>query len=104
MVFDFNSYLPHMFSTDYFGVAATYTPNGGGGSSTVNGVLDQEFQEIALGVTYEVASTIITFICASADIATPARGDTFTVSGTDYTAIDYTDDLNGVLTFYLEVA
>ena len=104
MAYDFASDLAGVFSTDDFSVAATYAPTGGGGSSTVNGILDKEFLELALGGIAEIVNSRITFTCASADIATPSIGDTITVSGTDYDAIDYVDDLNGVLTFYLEEA
>lgn len=62
------------------GEDATYTPSGGGGSSTVRVLYQEPFQNI-LGTE----STDPMLGVMSADVPNLARGDTFMVRGTTFT-------------------
>jgi hypothetical protein len=57
------------------GQDATYTPTGGGGSSTVRGLFLQPYQEVA-GI---VGSSDPSFACMLADVETIKGGATFLI-------------------------
>lgn len=103
MAYDFETDIPFFLSTDDFAVIASYTPTGGSAAS-LTGILDKEFLEYALGGVADISNTRITFTCAKSDVPAPQIGDALTASETDFYVLDFVDDKNGILTFYLEEA
>ena len=89
------------FSTDDFGVSATYTPSGGS-AATVSGILDKDFALADLGGGVGITSNDPRFICRTSDVASAAGGDTLVASGTTYTVRAVEDDGTGVTTLVLE--
>lgn len=71
-----------LFSTDDYGEAGTYTPIGGGGTPTVNAILDTGI--VNVGFDSEVSEPHDELIFSKASIATPKIGDTWN-NGTVYT-------------------
>jgi hypothetical protein len=90
------------FSTDDFGVAATYTPSGGS-ASTVNGLLEDDFFA-ALSGTSEVPieSAKLTFTCREADVSSPRHGDAVVINSVSYTVVGVQPDGAGMLILILQ--
>ena len=88
------------FDTDEFGSAATWTP-AGGSATTVNGVFDSEYQEVAISQV-GVALSQPRFVCRTADVSGAAEGDTLSVGATSYTIRVVQDDGTGITTLVLE--
>ena len=86
---------------DDFGTAATYTLQGGG-SSTVNGIFDNEFVEVDAGGGFGVAMQQPRFQCRTADISSAAEGDTIVISSVTYTVRIVQDDGTGMTMLVLE--
>ena len=80
------------FDTDTFGVAATYTPDGGSGS-TVNVILNRQFVEVEAGGTVGVESQAPVITVAVASAPNLAQNDTFVISSTTYTVVGVELDL-----------
>ena len=89
------------FGVDDFGVAATYNLQGGG-SSTVNGIFDNDFIEVDAGGGIGVAMQQPRFQCRTADISTAAEGDTIVISAVTYTVRIVQDDGTGMTVLVLE--
>lgn len=89
------------FSVDDFGVAATYTPSGGG-AVTVNGIFDHEYFAADAGGSVVVAIEQPRFLCRTADVASAAEGDALTVNATNYTVKVVEDDGTGITNLVLE--
>ena len=62
------------FNDDEFGVAATYTPNGGA-ASAVTGIFDQPTFMEALGERAMTQDTRTTFVCQEDDLPAAAAAD-----------------------------
>ncbi len=94
--------LAGFFDTDYHAVAAVDKSGGVGGGSTVNGIFDNEFVGVLDGGDVTVESATPIFTCQASDIATPAHGDTVTISAAIYTVRGVQPDGTGVLVLILE--
>ena len=88
-------------NVDDFGVAATYTPSGGG-SSTVNGIFDNDFIEVDAGGGVGVALQQPRFHCRTSDVSSASEGDALVVSGVNYTIRIVQDDGTGMTMLILE--
>lgn len=86
---------------DDFGVAATYTPNGGS-ASTVNGIFDNDFVEVEAGGGVGFALQQPQFQCRTADVSSASEGDALVVSGVTYTIRIVQDDGTGMTVLILE--
>ena len=90
-------------NTSDFGLAGTYTPNGGS-ASTVNGIFDKPSSSIPLDTgEVDVDSNTPTFLCETSDVASAASGDTLTVSSVGYTVIGVQEDGQGMTNLVLEL-
>lgn len=89
------------FSVDDFGVAATYTPDGGS-PVTVNGIFDHEFYAADAGGTVTVAIEQPRFMCRTSDVSAAAEGDALTVNSTNYTIKVVEADGTGITMLVLE--
>lgn len=74
----FTEDLAQFLDTDDFAVAATYN-----GSTTVNGILDQEYYEVGVGDA-GVESSQPVFLCRTADVPAAAHGDTLLIDAITY--------------------
>ena len=89
--------------TSDFGLAGTYTPDGGS-ASTVNGIFDKPSSTIPLDTgEVDVDSNTPTFVCETSDVASAASGDTLTVSSVGYTVIGVQEDGQGMTNLVLEL-
>jgi hypothetical protein len=90
-------------NTSDFGLAGTYTPDGGS-ASTVNGIFDKPSSTIPLDTgEVDVDSNTPTFVCETSDVASAASGDTLTVSSVGYTVIGVQEDGQGMTNLVLEL-
>lgn len=89
------------FDVDDFGVAATFTPDGGA-SSTVNGIFDKDFVAVDAGGSVAVALEEPRFVCRTSDVSTASDGDALVVDGKTYTIRVVEADGTGVTTLVLE--
>ena len=90
-------------NTSDFGLAGTYTPNGGS-ASTVNGIFDKPSSSIPLDTgEVDVDSNTPTFLCETSDVSSAASGDTLTVSSVGYTVIGVQEDGQGMTNLVLEL-
>jgi hypothetical protein len=90
-------------NTSDFGLAGTYTPNGGS-ASTVNGFFDKPSSSIPLDTgEVDVDSNTPTFLCETSDVSSAASGDTLTVSSVGYTVIGVQEDGQGMTNLVLEL-
>jgi len=93
----------NFLGTSDFGLAGTYTPNGGS-ASTVNGIFDKPSSSIPLDTgEVDVDSNTPTFLCETSDVASAASGDTLTVSSVGYTVIGVQEDGQGMTNLVLEL-
>lgn len=89
------------FDTDDFGVAATYTPDGGS-PTTVNGIFDNEFFEVGAGGEVAVAMEQPRFTCKTSDVSSAAEGDAITINSIDYIIRVVQIDGTGITVLVLE--
>tara|TARA_S200002703_G_C3794278_1_gene245195 strand:+ start:2141 stop:2452 length:312 start_codon:yes stop_codon:yes gene_type:complete len=89
------------FSSDDFGVTATYTPSGGAAAS-ITGIFDDEFEPIEAGGFVPVASTAPIFHCKTSDVSAAAEGDALTVNSTSYIIRVVMNDGTGTTMLQLE--
>lgn len=84
----FTEDLTQFFDTDDFAVAATIS------SATVNGIFENQF----LGAPGEadVAGTVPTFTCRTADVSSVTAGTTVTISAVNYVVTGVHPDGTGV--------
>ena len=84
--------LSDFFLTDDFGVAASYTPDGGS-ASTVNVLFDNPFNSVPLDTgERDVESNTPTALAISSDVASGAHGDAIVISGTTYAIVGVQKD------------
>jgi hypothetical protein len=85
-----------------FGVSASYTP-AGGSSSTITGILENEYEAVDAGGTVSFAVQRPRFICRSADVSSAAEGDALSISGVSYIVRVVMPDGTGITELMLEV-
>ncbi len=95
--------LAIFFDADDFGVAASYTPQGGS-AVTINGIFDNEFFEVAAGGEVAVAMEQPQFACRTSDVSSAAEGDSITINTINYTIRVVQSDGTGVTVLVLEEA
>jgi len=95
--------LAIFFDADDFGVAASYTPQGGA-AVTINGIFDNEFFEVAAGGEVAVAMEQPRFACRTSDVSSAAEGDSITINTINYTIRVVQSDGTGVTVLVLEEA
>jgi hypothetical protein len=84
--------LSDFFLTDDFGVAASYTPDGGS-ASTVNVLFDNPFNSVPLDTgERDVESNTPTALAISSDVASVAHGDAIVISGITYSIVGVQKD------------
>ena len=84
--------LSDFFLTDDFGVAASYTPDGGS-ASTVNVLFDNPFSSVPLDTgERDVESNTPTALAISSDVSSVAHGDAIVISGTTYSIVGVQKD------------
>lgn len=90
-------------SADDFGVEATYTPAGGGASSTVAGIFDDEYIDAEVGGPVPVSGTSPRFVCRTADLTSGGSfGDSLVIGGSTYLVRVIRPDGTGMTTLWLE--
>jgi len=89
------------FDVEGFGSTATYTPSGGSPVS-VNGIYEDDYEQIDAGGSIGIAGSSPSFQCSSADISGAAEGDALTVGGVDYIIRVVMEDGTGVTMLQLE--
>ncbi len=70
------------------GEDATYTPSGGGATSTVRGMYQEPYRE-----ALDIEGAYPTFSCMAADVPGLARGATFALRSTTFTVAALEHDL-----------
>jgi hypothetical protein len=76
------------------GEDATYTPSGGGASSTVRGIFQNPYRD-----ALEMGSSAPTFGCMAADVPTISRNATFVIRGVTYKVnMPEADPVSGLVT------
>jgi len=84
--------LSDFFLTDDFGVAATYTPDGGS-ASTINVLFDNPFNSVPLDTgERDVESNTPTALAISSDVSSVAHGDAIVISGVTYAIVGVQKD------------
>tara|TARA_R110002020_G_scaffold472027_2_gene699631 strand:+ start:174 stop:500 length:327 start_codon:yes stop_codon:yes gene_type:complete len=84
--------LSDFFLTDDFGIAASYTPDGGS-ASTVNVLFDNPFNSVPLDTgERDVESNTPTALAISSDVASVAHGDAIVISGVTYAIVGVQKD------------
>jgi hypothetical protein len=84
--------LSDFFLTDDFGVAASYTPDGGS-ASTVNVLFDNPFNSVPLDTgELDVETNTPTALAISSDVASVAHGDAIVISGITYSIVGVQKD------------
>ena len=75
--------LSDFFLTDDFGIAATYTPDGGS-ASTINVLFDNPFNSVPLDGERDVESNTPTALAVSSDVSSVAHGDAIVINSITY--------------------
>ena len=84
--------LSDFFLTDDFGVAASYTPDGGS-ASTINVLFDDPFSSVPLDTgERDVESNTPTALAISSDVSSVAHGDAIVISGVTYAIVGVQKD------------
>jgi hypothetical protein len=84
--------LSDFFLIDDFGVAASYTPDGGS-ASTINVLFDNPFNSVPLDTgERDVESNTPTALAISSDVASVAHGDAIVISGVTYAIVGVQKD------------
>jgi len=89
------------FDRDGFGSSATYTPSGGA-ATLVDGIFEDDYDQIDAGGTIGFAASSPTFQCSTADVSGAAEGDALTVGGVNYIIRVVMDDGTGITMLQLE--
>jgi len=89
------------FDVDGFGSSATYTPSGGGPVS-INGIFEDDYDQIDAGGSIGFAASSPTFQCSTADVSGAAEGDALIVGSASYIIRVVMDDGTGVTMMQLE--
>lgn len=100
MALESSSDLTNYFVTDEHAVSATYTVQGGTGT-TINGIFDNEYYEDPSGEV-GLESSQPQFTCKTTDVSSASNGDTLVVSSTTYTVRSVQDDGTGITLLILE--
>lgn len=88
------------FGLDDFGTQATL--NIGGTQTQVNGIFENDFDEIDAGGAVPFAATTPTFHGRAVDLADAGEGDTLTIDGSAYVIRVVMDDGTGLAMLRLE--
>lgn len=92
-----------LLDEDVFGTVVTYTPAGGGGSSSIKVIFDAASKAIDVGLEIQIASTGPQVIARTSDLSGGGRkGDTFVIDGVTYKATDVQPDGTGMTLIPLE--
>ena len=75
--------LSDFFLTDDFGIAATYTPDGGS-ASTINVLFDNPFNSVPLDGERDIESNTPTALAVSSDVSSVAHGDAIVINSITY--------------------
>jgi hypothetical protein len=75
--------LSDFFLTDDFGIAATYTPDGGS-ASTINVLFDNPFNSVPLEGERDIESNTPTALAVSSDVSSVAHGDVIVINSITY--------------------
>ena len=89
------------FDIEGFGSTATYTPSGGSPVS-VNGIYEDDYEQIDAGGSFGVAGSSPMFQCSTSDVANAAEGDSLVVGGVTYIVRVVMEDGTGVTMLQLE--
>ena len=92
--------LAGFFDTSTHGSEVTYTPDGGS-ASTINGILNNEFELVDVGET-GVESSMPVLTCRTSDVSSVAQGDTFVIDSTTYKSVIIRPDGTGITEIVLE--
>ena len=93
---DLNAY----FDTDAHGSTVTYTPSGGS-ASTINGILNNEFELVDIG-DVGVESNIPILTVKTSDVSSVAQGDTFVIDSVTYKSVIIRPAGTGITEIVLE--
>jgi len=86
-----------------FGVTATYTPVSGGSSSSVAGIFDKEYLEVAGEGEAAVSTTHPIFVCRSVDLTSGGLfDDQLMIDAVSYKVKVIRPDGTGMTTMFLE--
>jgi hypothetical protein len=85
------------FNTDEFADTASYTPFGGGGPYSVNGIHNAPFTSLN-AQSQQVEAYSASFICLLADLPGTITDGTLVVKGTTYNITDKADSDDGFYT------
>ena len=92
MTVESTSDLSDFFVTGDFGVAASYTPDGGS-SATINVLFDNPFNSVPLDTgERDVESNTPTALAMSSDVSSVAHGDAIVISGITYAIVGVQKD------------
>ena len=100
MALESASDLASFFDTDAHGTSVTYTPSGGS-ASTINGILNNEFELVDVG-DVGVESEIPILTCRTSDVSSVAQGDTFVIDSVTYKSVIIRPDGTGITEIVLE--
>tara|TARA_R100000808_G_scaffold24841_1_gene58699 strand:+ start:2478 stop:2786 length:309 start_codon:yes stop_codon:yes gene_type:complete len=92
--------LNAFFDTDAHGSTVTYTPSGGS-ASTINGILNNEFELVDIG-DVGVESNIPILTVKTSDVSSVAQGDTFVIDSVTYKSVIIRPDGTGITEIVLE--
>ena len=92
--------LNAFFDTDANGSTVTYTPSGGS-ASTINGILNNEFELVDIG-DVGVESNIPILTVKTSDVSSVAQGDTFVIDSVTYKSVIIRPDGTGITEIVLE--
>jgi hypothetical protein len=84
---------------DFYGEDVTYTPNGGG-SVVVKGFFQMPDDEPDT-IDLDFIATSPQVLLTAADAPAPAKGDTFTIRGQNYSVKDFEIDEETLVVFHL---
>lgn len=87
---------------DDFGVAASYTVQGGT-ATTINGIFDNEHIEVDAAGTVGVSIQQPRFMCRTSDVSSATEGDAITINSIAYKVRIVQDDGTGMTNLVLEV-
>ena len=85
-----------------FGVAATFTPAGGGASTAVTVIFDNAYEAVDVGGGSTFAVTQPRVTARTSDVATATEGATLAIDGVTYTVRVVMPDGTGITEMMLE--
>lgn len=102
MAVETSSDLASFFDEDEHGVAATYIL-AAGGSTSINGIYEDDFLAVEAGIKVPVAMSDPRFMCRSSDLPSgAAEGDSMTINGALHEVRVIQPDGTGVTTIILD--